>query len=240
MGSRTDEVKTFFDKPERYLRHDFGVRLRGEIVRDLLGSMDKGGILDAGCGDGSVSLQFLKPGVSITLLDLSEQMLAVARSRTPPDRVADVRFVQGDVLDFEPAAPFDVVLCLGLLAHVGSVDGAIGKLVSFVKPGGHCVLQLTDQAKAIARVDAAGYAIRRRFVDERGYGMNYLTKEQVVLLSQQHGLRLLRDRRYSLLLPGMGRLPLRWLYRYQRLTLERPWLSRHGSEVILLLRKGDG
>jgi len=239
MSTKTREVRTFFDEPQHYLRSDVEIRLRAEVVSELLGEVGSGRILDIGCGDGRISLQFLKADVDLTLLDLSEQMLEVARKRTPADHAARVRFVQGDILSYRPEAPFDVVLCLGVLAHVDSVEEAVAQIASFVAPGGACVLQLTDQAKLVAKLEVAVYSLRRRFVDERRYGLNYLTLGGVLSMAQRHGLQPAGSRRYSLLLPGMGRVPPRHLYRFQRCTLENRWLSRHGSEVILLLRKQD-
>jgi hypothetical protein len=55
--------------------------------------------------------------------------------------------------------------------------------------------------------------------------------------AQKYDLKVADQTRYSFLLPGMGRLPDAFLYKYQLFTLQNNWLSNHGSEVILLLRK---
>lgn len=237
MTTRTDQVRTFFETPERYLGRDFGIRLRAEIVRDLTGGLSPGRILDAGCGDGSMSLPLLGPAVHLTLVDLSAEMLAVARRRTPDTAAGRVDYVRSDILRFHSDRPFDLVVSLGLLAHVDDPAGAIGHLASLVAPGGHCVLQCTDPAVAVARLEAAAFALRRRFADDRHYAMNRIPIPVLLEAAARGGLAPVEQRRYSLLLPGMGRLPDAWLLRWQRATLKHSWLSRHGSEVILLLTK---
>jgi trans-aconitate methyltransferase len=49
----------------------------------------------------------LRPDYAVTGLDLSPQMLAVAREKVP-----DVRLVEGDMTAFRLEERFDVVLCV--------------------------------------------------------------------------------------------------------------------------------
>src|SRR6266550_8275118 len=79
MTSRTPSVKTFFDNTDVYLRKSFGVSVRSFVVRSLLGELEGSAILDLGCGDGSISLQYLSPTNRITLVDLSGKMLERAK-----------------------------------------------------------------------------------------------------------------------------------------------------------------
>jgi ubiquinone/menaquinone biosynthesis C-methylase UbiE len=237
MSERTEVVRAYFDEPQRYLSNDVGIRLRAEVVREFLGDAVVGRMLDMGCGDGTISTQFLQAGLSLTLVDLSSTMLDVARGKLPQDRMGSVAFVVGDLYTYEPGFTFDFVLCIGVLAHIEHVDDAIRRLASLVRPGGLCVIQFTDRRKLVARIEAAVYGVRRAIGAESRYTMNRLGFDEVRTSCESVGFAMKGMRRYSLLLPGMGRLPLGFLYRYERRTLRSRWLSRHGSEVLLLLQR---
>src|SRR5437867_2018514 len=90
VPSRMANVRAFFEEPESYLHRDFQVEVRAEIVRAMLPDAVGLRILDIGCGDGRVSLQFLPQAKQVTLLDLSESMLHRARANVPSDRAGKV------------------------------------------------------------------------------------------------------------------------------------------------------
>jgi SAM-dependent methyltransferase len=63
-------------------------------------------LLELGCGTGSILTQ-ITTVPSITGLDLSPEMLALARSRVPR-----ARFIQTDIASFSLGEEFDVVICV--------------------------------------------------------------------------------------------------------------------------------
>jgi SAM-dependent methyltransferase len=62
-------------------------------------------VLDLGCGTGNSSAPFVARGLSLTGLDRSSEMLAVARRKLP-----DATFVHGDFTAFELGRTFDLVV----------------------------------------------------------------------------------------------------------------------------------
>ncbi len=62
-------------------------------------------VLDLGCGTGNSAFPFFSRGYTLTGLDASAQMLAVAREKLPP-----VRFVQGNFTSFDLGETFDLVI----------------------------------------------------------------------------------------------------------------------------------
>jgi SAM-dependent methyltransferase len=75
-------------------------------------------LLELGCGTGAL-LAGLTPGLAVTGIDRSPQMLARAAESAPA-----ATLVQADMTDFRLAARFDVVICLfDTLNHVPSFDG---------------------------------------------------------------------------------------------------------------------
>src|ERR1051326_4328504 len=144
MTTRNEQVKSLFDQTEIYLGKNFNISMRAKMVRELLGELTDTRILDLGCGDGSISLQFAHPGNDLTLVDLSEQMLAIARQRAEQLDLC-IRFINTDLMQLEAAQHFDVIICLGVLAHVAAVEATIDKIAGLLNPGGRVVLQFTDR-----------------------------------------------------------------------------------------------
>lgn len=240
MVDRSELVRAFFDKTDLYLDNSFGLALRALIVREFLGDLSRSTILDIGCGNAAMSLPYIGQGNRLTLIDLSSEMLALAYAHTPPDLRDHVSYLNRDFLTFTPITRFDVIICLGVLAHLPSVEHGIAKIASLLKPGGHCIVQFTDQKRLVAKIDRAYQMLRQTMRPLYDYSPNPMSSTSVEKMLDDHGLRIVARRRYSLLLPGMGKLPDRFLFRYQLLSLRNPVLSSLGSEVILHLTKPGG
>nr|WP_281372882.1 methyltransferase domain-containing protein [Kineococcus aurantiacus] len=108
-------------------------------------------VLDAGGGDGRDALPFALAGHEVTVLDRSQEMLALARAAAAAAGVSDrVRTVAADLEDLTALAAltryreggsgsFDVVFCHDVLQHRSShaqVRADVATLVSSVRPGG--------------------------------------------------------------------------------------------------------
>jgi len=68
-------------------------------------------LLDLACGTGTATLLLAEAGFEMTGLDLSDQMLNVARSKAEVRR-AKIHWQQGDMRRFELEKPIDAVVCL--------------------------------------------------------------------------------------------------------------------------------
>src|SRR5579884_2733590 len=113
MSSRTQFVRKHFAQPQRYLRKDFGVRVRADIVAAITEGAPFSRVLDAGCGDGRISLTLVERGHRVTFLDSSGEMLRLARAHVATLPEGKAKFIQG-MLNALSAdrAKFDVILCL--------------------------------------------------------------------------------------------------------------------------------
>jgi SAM-dependent methyltransferase len=130
-----DNVRRKFNDPDHYLCDNFEVTSRAGILRKMLPSVEGLTILDIGCGDGSLSLQFLAEAEHVTLVDLSQGMLLRAEAKIPPALSHKVTVANADLMQFVPTEPADVVICVGVLAHVERLGPAILKLASMTKTG---------------------------------------------------------------------------------------------------------
>jgi ubiquinone/menaquinone biosynthesis C-methylase UbiE len=101
-------------------------------------------LLDVACGTGE-HIRYLQNGFRCVGVDGSEQMLAVARRK-----VAGVRFVHGNMTDFDLGRKFDVVLCLfssmGHLQTKQEIRRAMLNFAKHLKEGGVLVIEPWIQA----------------------------------------------------------------------------------------------
>jgi SAM-dependent methyltransferase len=75
----------------------------------------RGDVLELACGPGTWTAQLLRHGDSVTALDASPEMLALARERIKDPRV---RFIEADIFSWTPDRRYDVVFFGFWLSHV--------------------------------------------------------------------------------------------------------------------------
>lgn len=226
---RDARVHRFFADPEKYLSgHAARAATRAEILRLLLGSCRALDLIDLGCGDGGMSLQFLPEARSVTLVDRSEGMLNIARQHCEPRYKEKVKFIEADLRDFDLESRFDVVLCIGVLAHVPALSDVLDVVLKLLRPRGRCVLQLSDADRWLEPV------LRRYSTVRGGHDTNHMTVPSVSAAVRDRGLRFHGIQRYGLPIPGTGRLPSRVAEGLQRASWKRPRLSRHAVQAVML------
>lgn len=97
---KIETVRSYFDRTERYLSVRYYIDTRVQIVEELCGNMKGAHILDVACGDGAISKQlYMRGDNERTLLDISSNMLAIAKRNFASERLADgkAKFILGDV-----------------------------------------------------------------------------------------------------------------------------------------------
>jgi ubiquinone/menaquinone biosynthesis C-methylase UbiE len=115
-------------------------RLEVAAVMEFLGPVEGKRFLDAGCGDGTYSIAAAERGAMVTGVDLSDDMLAVARERSAA-RGVTVDWRQGDVMALPfPDSSFDLAIAITLLCLVPDPRGAVRELSRVLVPGGRLVV----------------------------------------------------------------------------------------------------
>lgn len=227
-------VRRYFSRPENYLAKDFIVRIREDIIGEALTGLPPGTVLDVGCGDGRLGAMFLSRGHRVTFLDLSPAMLALARKQVSIENADRAEFIEGTLDSIPAGRRFDLVLCLGVVAHVGSAEGTLESIARVAVPGAQIAIQITDAGSLIGRVSSRYHAWRERRFHSHGYRLNELTLQDLLSRAAERGLKVNRTFRYSLILPGMMRVLPNWLL-YSISALSRIWpLRLMGGEVIAL------
>lgn len=96
-------------------------------------------LLDVACGSGK-HLEHLRAHYRVEGLDLSEELLAIARVRLP-----GVVLHHGDMLDFELGRRFDVVTCLfsaiGYARTLENLGRTVTTMAGHLEPGGLLIVE---------------------------------------------------------------------------------------------------
>ena len=242
MMSKVSAVKKYYEDTQRYLsRRSFDIKVRAETVQSFVENGKFARILDIGCGDGTISLQLLSKETSLTLLDISERMLWIARSRIPPEFSDNVEVVNDNLMNAQfETRPFDLIICIGVLAHTDSPTEFVARMVSLLKPGGTLILEFTDSFHFMGRFFRVVFAVWG-LVQPIGWTLNFLSRGQVLKILGKHNLTTRAIFRYSLPLPGMHRFfSQATLYKLVRLVFGTPDHNRNawmGNEYIVMLDK---
>ncbi len=120
-------------------------RDRMKRVAALLEGVE-GSVLDAGCGTGQM-IRFLRTArpdrFVFTGLDRSASIISVARRLVTADDDSSVRFLVGRIEEMPfDGATFDVVLAMGSLEYLASVDRALAELARVMRPGGLAIVTM--------------------------------------------------------------------------------------------------
>jgi demethylmenaquinone methyltransferase/2-methoxy-6-polyprenyl-1,4-benzoquinol methylase len=101
------------------------------LVRRL--PADRGHVLDVASGTGLVAAELLRQGFTVTALDQSPEMLAIARRRL--DGRATLLEASAEALPFADAS-FDHLTVTYLLRYVDDPGSTLAELARVVRPGG--------------------------------------------------------------------------------------------------------
>jgi ubiquinone/menaquinone biosynthesis C-methylase UbiE len=241
-----DPVAAYFDKlPETHKRQfeerasgaNFNFQQRLTLACEL-GGPSSGRLLDCAAGTGEITCALLKSERfnHATVVDVSPAMLQTAKELlTSQIKSAELEFVQSDIFAFRPSGSrFDLILCLGLIAHTGRLDILLSHLKSILTHGGRIILQatLTDHlGTRIVRVLTARSQLARR-----GYRISWFSQRDISDACERAGLRILQTRRHTIGVPFGDRL-WPWANFQLEARLEK-WASRHGADAIYLLGAG--
>lgn len=141
--------------PDRYLTY---AGERGRPFLDLLarvGAQAPGEVVDLGCGPGNLTgvLAERWPEARVVGIDSSPEM--VERARRQPQRVD---YLVGDLREWRPDRPVDVLVSNATLQWVPGHLGLLGQLADAVAPGGWFAFQVPanfDQPSHVLRAELA-------------------------------------------------------------------------------------
>ena len=96
-------------------------QMRSNLVSRLPESLTGKRILDAGCGTGALALELAKKGASVVAIDLSPNLIELAKERISPEDRQNIDFRSGDMLD-DSLGEFDYVVGMDSMIHYCAAD----------------------------------------------------------------------------------------------------------------------
>jgi SAM-dependent methyltransferase len=146
-------------------------------------------LLDVACGTGR-HLEHLRSHYRVEGLDLSPEMLQIARSRCP-----GIPFHEGSLVDFRLADTFDVVTCLfgsiGYALTLENMRRAFHTMARHLKPGGVLVVEpwLSPDRFVSGRlvfdsVDDPDFKVARMYVTRREERISVFESDYLVASTQ--------------------------------------------------------
>ena len=126
------EIIAFFDKlapcwDETNLRNE-------EVIAEIL---QKGGIgrgvkvLDVACGTGVLFTDYINLGADVTAIDISPEMVNIAREKFP-----EIKVLCGDASTFDFEEVFDAVMIYNAFPHFTNAEKLIESLAAKLRVGG--------------------------------------------------------------------------------------------------------
>ncbi len=118
-------------------------RVTERVAEELLDLAQVGAgdrVLDVATGTGAVAAGAVARGATVTGVDISEEMLALARERVPQGR-----FLVADAEELSLGDEFDAVIAGFLLNHLPHPERATGAWASALAPRGRLALSLWDR-----------------------------------------------------------------------------------------------
>lgn len=96
-------------------------KMRGVILNQLPNDLTGTRILDAGCGTGALAFDMAARGAEVIGVDISPQLIDIARKRTPHDLHHKLTFRAGDMLN-DRLGTFDHIVAMDSMIYYTAED----------------------------------------------------------------------------------------------------------------------
>lgn len=178
------------------LYKDKNYKAEAQFIVDLIKKNHPGAktILNLGCGTGQHDLFLADAGFSVTGIDLSEEMIKIAKTKNSSSKC---NFIHGDARSLELDTKFDVVISLfHVLSYQTSnrdVSNFFNTIYSLLTDGGisifdywygPAVLSIKPEQR-IKEFDSSGMQITRRAMTEMNYLANIATVNYDIIVKDK-------------------------------------------------------
>ncbi len=135
MAYDFDEIARDYDRMNHLMTAGLDRCWRKRAVQGLHGK-----VLDVACGTGDMVVELLRTrhaaSLQVTGVDLSEEMLAIAKRKAPQ---AEYRLADAEHLPFGDAS-FDAVTCAFGVRNFVHLEQGLSEMLRVLKPGGRMVI----------------------------------------------------------------------------------------------------
>jgi 2-polyprenyl-3-methyl-5-hydroxy-6-metoxy-1,4-benzoquinol methylase len=233
MKTEKSGVKEFFDQTGLYLHKRFGIQLRRKIINDLIPALSYENVMDVGCGDGTLVLDRVEKAKNVWMIDLSANMLDLAKKNievTFRNEAKKVKYYHGDFTSFKEEEYFDIILLIGVLAHVPDLDSVFVKLKDLLKPDGIVVIQYSDSNNLMIQLRQL---LRKASAT---YKLNILNQDVIMRLCNENNFFIIAQKKFNFPFFGMKYLSDATLYVFQQWLMNQRLFSFLLSDRILVLK----
>jgi len=98
-------------------------KMRRKILLNLPNNLSGKRILDAGCGAGQFSIELAKRGANVLGIDISANLIEIAKKRLPDNLKSKIEFLTSDMM--QSHGNFDFVILMDSLIHYPEKDTLI-------------------------------------------------------------------------------------------------------------------
>ena len=139
MPYNFDTIARTYDRLNRVITLGLDRRWRRRAVKEVVsGQQPVVNVLDVACGTGDMCVELLKRGCTVTGVDLSEEMLAIAKVKGERLKVK-VEVADAENLPFEEES-FDGVTCAFGVRNFVHLEKGLSEMLRVLKPGGRMVI----------------------------------------------------------------------------------------------------
>jgi SAM-dependent methyltransferase len=189
-------------------------------------------VLDLACGTGSLTSILSKRGYDMIGVDISEEMLAIARRKDP-----DILFLQQDMRKFELYGTVDAIICacdaINYLTENGDLEQVFKLAANYLNPGGLFIFDINTEYKfkeiladnTFAAADDTAAYIWENFYDDNDkineYSITCFAKDGEVY-NRFDELHMQRAYSVNEIKAALAAANLEFLAHYHEMTQEEP------------------
>lgn len=151
-------------------------------------------VLDVGCGGGLLTEAMAAEGARATGIDLSEQLIDIARLHLLESGLqAEYRVVSAEALAAEQPGTFDAVTCMEMLEHVPDPQAIVQACFDVLKPGGSLFLSTINRTPAAFAMAIVGAEYVARLLPKGTHDYRSFIKPSELASALRHAGFVLED-----------------------------------------------
>jgi ubiquinone/menaquinone biosynthesis C-methylase UbiE len=178
----------------------FFVKAKEKLIRRLVVGTN---ILDVGCGLGANAIPLAKVGLTVTAIDISQNLVDIAKQKAKAEDV-DIEFIVGDVTKTLLSKKYETILMADVLEHVEDDEKLIGDMKKLLTENG-TIIAIVPALESLRcpRDDAVGHLrrygkdeLRKKFVGQ-GLRVKKLRYWKSIIILPALWSRIRKEKEYS-------------------------------------------
>ena len=121
----------------------YAVNARIKALLNKISSNDS--VLEAGSGEGYITLLIAKKAARVVGIDIDKRFIASSKKRLAKAKITNTEIIHGDILTFSSKIKFDKIICSEVLEHLENPAPAIENLAKLLKPEGNLIITIPNE-----------------------------------------------------------------------------------------------